>query len=45
MSDLVSDSGFFGYLSSNSSYCQKGCKTTKKAAKMDYRSVIFVHTF
>ena len=45
MSFLVTDTGFFGYLSSNSSYSQKGPKTTKNAAKMDRRKIIFEDTF
>ena len=45
MSFLVTDTGFLGYLPSNASYCQKGPMTTKNAAKMDCRKVIFVDIF
>ena len=38
MSCLVTDTGFFGYLSSDSSYSQK---VPKNAAKMDRSKVVF----
>ena len=45
MSFLVTDAGFFGYLSSNLLYNLKDPKTTKNTGKIDCRKVIFEDSF
>ena len=44
MSFLVTDTGFLGYPSSNSSYSRKGSKTIKNTPKMACRWAIFEDT-